>query len=86
MELLVRARGGVDLRSWHLTDNDTRDGDAEGTLVFPESEVLSRCAVRHSDPDRGYGDAWQCRGVSADDLDARDGTLVLYVGNGTLDT
>ena len=86
VELLVRARGGVDLQGWRLTDNDTRDGDAEGTLIFPESEAFADVPCGTVILIVATETPGNAAAFPRDDLDARDGTLVLYVGNGTLDT
>lgn len=86
VELLVRARGGADLRGWRLTDNDTRDGDAEGTLIFPESEAFADVPCGTVILIVATETPGNAAAFPRDDLDAREGTLVLYVGNGTLDT
>lgn len=41
IELLISRRGGLDLRGWHLTDNDTITSTDEGTFTFPNDPTLA---------------------------------------------
>lgn len=89
VELLVRRPASVDLRGWRLTDNDTKTGNAEGSLIFPQLEALA-AVPRHTviliivtdDPVNAAN-------FPQDDLDWSDGRMLFYVGsqpgNGTLD-
>ncbi len=89
VELLVRRPATVDLRGWRLTDNDTRTGSDEGSLIFPQLEALA-AVPRHTviliivteDPVNAAN-------FPVDDLDWSDGRMLFYVGsqsgNGTLD-
>jgi len=84
VELRV-ARGSVDLRGWRVTDNDTLAGRDEGSLILPALPELAR--VRWGTrvrlvASRGAMDGTR---LPADDLNAADGLLVLYAGNGALD-
>ncbi len=85
IELLVQRPETVDLRGWCLTDNDTKTGAEEGSLMFPNLDafaavprgtVILIIATEHLE-NAAY--------FPADDLDHADGRMVLYVGNGTLD-
>jgi len=84
IELRV-VRGPVDLRGWRLTDNDTKTGTDEGSIIFPdlpafaavpEGTLILIIVTETSSNDQYFG---------RDDLDPRDGRMVLYVGNGNLD-
>ncbi len=84
IELLVQ-RDGVDLRGWRLTDNDTKTGTAEGSLIFPHIDALASVPrntvililATASDRNTHY--------FAADDLNPRGKRLLFYVDNGTLD-
>lgn len=84
-ELMVMRRGGVDMRGWRITDNDTKTATDEGSLIFTD-----RQAFRHIP--RGttirilaiQTDANDIR-FPRDDLGTWDRSMVLYVGNGHLD-
>lgn len=84
IELLV-LRGPVDLRGWRLTDNDTKTGTDEGSIIFPDrpefaavprGTVILIIATENPNHTTYF---------SQDDMDARDRRMVLYVGNGNLD-
>jgi hypothetical protein len=85
VELRVRRGEGADLRGWRVTDNDAKTATDEGSLIFAASPAFARVprgttiriiATRSAANDALYG---------RDDLDAWDGAMVLYVGNGNLD-
>lgn len=85
VELLVM-RGPVDLRGWRLTDNDTLTGTDEGSIIFPDRPELAAVPrgtviliIATESPNNAMY-------FPQDDLDARDDRMVLYVGNGNLDT
>jgi hypothetical protein len=82
-ELHVTRPGGVDLRGWRVTDNDTKTATDEGSLIFtghpafarvPQGTTM-RVIVPQTDAD-----------LPEDDLGAWDRQMVLYAGNGNLDT
>jgi len=84
IELLVQ-HDSVDLRGWRLTDNDTKTGTAEGSIILPHSDALA-AVPRHtvililateSESNAHY--------FPADDANPRNRKLLFYVGNGTLD-
>jgi hypothetical protein len=84
-ELEVKRAGGVDLRGWRVTDNDTKVATDEGSLIFAGQAALARVpqgtrvrviATRTSANDVRF---------ARDDLDAWDRRMVLYVANGNLD-
>jgi hypothetical protein len=88
-ELRVTRPGGVDLRGWRVTDNDTKMATDEGSLIFGDAPALAsvprgttvRVIVRRASDESRAGD----RSLPPDDLDAWDRRMVLYVGNGNLD-
>lgn len=90
IELLVMAAGGVDLRGWRLTNNNSKraldplDSD-DGSLLFPARAELS--AVPQGTTILIVADrtASNTANFPSDDLDATDGNLLFYVGNGLLD-
>jgi hypothetical protein len=82
-ELRVTRPGGIDLRGWRVTDNDTKTATDEGSLVFGDSPAFASVP-------RGTTVRVIVRQVSdellpPDDLDAWDRQMVVYVGNGNLD-
>ncbi len=85
IELWVRRPGGVDLRGWRLTDNDTKAGRDEGSLIFPDLDVLAD--VPHNTVILILATETPANAVAfaEDDLDPSDGRLRFYVGNGALD-
>ena len=82
-ELEVMRPGGVDLRGWRVTDNDTKTATDEGSLIFTEHPAFARVpqgtiihiVVTWTDDVN----------IPRDDLNALDREMVLYVGNGNLD-
>ncbi len=42
VELRVQRAGGVDLRGWRLTDNDSKTATDEGSFIFAQNPVLAR--------------------------------------------
>ncbi|MGC9468130.1 MAG: CotH kinase family protein, partial [Anaerolineae bacterium] len=85
IELLVRGPKTVDLRGWRLTDNNSKDAEDEGSLIFPDLAALEAVprgtvililATRDLENDAFF---------PVDDLDHRDKRMILYVGNGNLD-
>jgi hypothetical protein len=84
-ELRVTRRGGLDLRGWRITDNDTRDARDEGSLVLANDTRLEHVpfgtririiATKTARNDRRY---------PADDVNAWDQPRVLYIGNDLID-
>jgi len=82
LELLVRRPGGVDLRGWRVTDNDTKTATDEGSLVFTDDPAFAHVprgtVIRIIVPRAGEERA-------EDDLGTWDREMVLYAGNGNLD-
>jgi hypothetical protein len=83
-ELRVRQPGGVDLRGWRVTDNDTKTATDEGSLIFADTPAFARVprgtTIRIVVGQTGDGQLPQ------DDLNAWDRRMTLYVGNPNLDT
>jgi hypothetical protein len=82
-ELRVTRPGGVDLRGWRVTDNDTKTATDEGSLIFGDVPSFAnvpcgttiRVVVRRSSDEA----------LPLDDVYAWDRRMVLYVGNRNLD-
>ncbi len=85
LELLVRAPGGQDLRGWRITDNATRADTTEGSLILPASDTLASVPCGTVILIVATESPLNAASFPTDDLDARDGVMVLYVGNGALD-
>ncbi len=91
IELLVTKDEGVDLRNWRLTNNSTktkRDSNDlnEGSIIFKNIEQLKNLPkgthiliILTKHPSNDYY-------FSSDDLDYSDSTLILYTGNGNIDS
>ncbi|MBN2002274.1 MAG: CotH kinase family protein [Anaerolineae bacterium] len=86
VELLVGCPGPADLRGWRLTDNETKTGEEEGSLIFPQIEALAAVPGGTVVLILATENVSNTANFPTDDLDARDGRLLFYVGNGTLDT
>ena len=83
-DLQVNREGGMDLGGWRVSDNDSFSADDEGSLTFLEDplledlprgtmvRVIATQTVLNSQ--RFPEDGWQ------------DGVLLLYVGNGRIDS
>ena len=78
----VRRPGGLDLRGWRLTDNDSLLAQDEGSLIFGDLSQLARVPagteVRVVLQERRAS-------LPLDDLQAAEGRLTLYVGNEAID-
>jgi hypothetical protein len=80
-ELRVTRPGGVDLRGWRVTDNDTKTATDEGSLIFADSPTLARV---------GRGTSVRIIVTQAgtnppeDDLSTWDRQMVLHTGNANL--
>ncbi len=83
-DIQTRKDGGLDLRGWRLTDNDTMAADDEGSLIFgddpllaeiPKGSIVRVIATKSRQNAQQFPeDGWQ------------DGVLLFYVGNGVIDT
>jgi hypothetical protein len=84
-EIQVKRRGGIDLRGWRITDNDTKTSTDEGSLIFNHNSAFAHIpygtTIRIIATHNAINDAH----FPQDDLSAWDRTLTLYVGNGNLD-
>jgi len=85
VELLVRGPEPVDLRGWRITDNNTKTGDTEGSLILPPVDGLSVVPCGTVVLLVASESAENAAAFPTDDLDARDGRLILFAGNGALD-
>lgn len=85
VELRVNRRGGVDLRGWRLTDNDTKTATDEGSLIFAAVPALAHVPRYTTVCVVVTGATANDARFAKDDLNAWDRRLVLYVGNGALD-
>jgi hypothetical protein len=82
-ELRVTRPGGVDLRGWRVTDNDTKAATDEGSLIF--GDVPAFASVPRGTIIRVVVGKVRDGLLPRDDLDAWDRQMVVYVGNGNLD-
>jgi hypothetical protein len=82
-ELRVTRPGGVDLRGWRVTDNDTKTATDEGSLIFTDNPAFARVPqgtrILIVPPQRRRAP------LPDDDLSAWDRQMVIYVGNDNLD-
>ncbi len=85
IELLVQRPATVDLRGWRLTDNATKTGTEEGSLVLPNLGAFANVPRGTVILIVATENVENAAYFPTDDLDHRDGRMVLYVGNGTLD-
>jgi uncharacterized repeat protein (TIGR02543 family) len=85
LELLVTRPRTVDLRGWRITDNNTKLGTSEGSIILPWMDAFAAVprgtAILIIATENNANEAQFHR----DDLDASDGQMVFYVGNGHLD-
>ncbi|MBN1317407.1 MAG: CotH kinase family protein [Anaerolineales bacterium] len=83
IELRVNRPGGVDLRGWRLTDNDTKAAGGEGSLIFTQhaslADVPNGTTVFVVIPQAGLVLD------KADDLSVWDGRMILHAGNDQLE-
>ena len=88
----MKRPGGIDLRGWRVTDNDTKTATDEGSLVFSDSPVFARVpwgtAIRIvlGQPSSASSSGARHTGVSQDDVSALDSEMILHAGHGYLDT
>jgi hypothetical protein len=75
----------VDLRGWRLTDNDSLQASDEGSLFLPDHPALARVPAASTLLLVTERQAANRGRFAEDDLDGRDGRLVLVAGNGLLD-
>jgi hypothetical protein len=85
-ELLVMRSGGVDLRGWRVTDNDTKTTTDEGSLIFTDNPAFAhvsqgtRIRIIIAPPFPASSLARE-----KDDLNTWDQQMVLYAGSRNLD-
>ena len=85
LELLITRPGAVDLRGWRITDNASKAGTDEGSIILPQLDALTTVPrgtviliiVTESNVNETF--------FSRDDLNSDDGQMVFYVGNDNLD-
>ncbi len=82
-ELQVLHPGGVDLRGWRVTDNDTRSATDEGSLIFADRPAFAR-VPRGTTIRVNLVQDYNVP-LPPDDLNTWDRQMVLYVANGNLD-
>lgn len=75
----------VDLRGWRLTDNDSLLASDEGSLILPNHPALGNVPAGSTLLLVAEAQRANRRRFADDDLDGRDGRLVLVAGNGLLD-
>ncbi|MBN1248261.1 MAG: CotH kinase family protein [Anaerolineae bacterium] len=84
-EMRVNRRGGLDLRGWRITDNDTKTAIDEGSLILSDAAALASIPfatrIRVIASWSGANDVRH----PEDDLGTWDRLIVLYVGNEHID-
>ncbi|MCJ7551871.1 MAG: CotH kinase family protein [Anaerolineae bacterium] len=85
-ELLVARPGGVDLRGWRLTDNDTKSATDEGSLIFSHSPALARVPAGTALRIIATETPSNAQRWPQDDVASWDRQMVLYAGNDDLDS
>jgi hypothetical protein len=85
-ELLVIRPRVVDLRGWRVTDNDAKTAINEGSLIFAPASDLAAVPRGTAILVIATQNAQNAAQFPLDDLDPGDGQMVLYAGNGHLDT
>jgi hypothetical protein len=84
-ELLVTRPGGVDLRGWRITDNDTKTATDEGSLIFTDHPAFARVPRDTAILVNLSSSLLGRTGKRAqDDLSAWDRRMVLYTNNPNL--
>jgi hypothetical protein len=83
-ELYVARSGGVDLRGWRVTDNDTKTATDEGSLIFADNPAFS--CVPHDTTIIVVVNQTSDAYTPQDDLNVWDQQMTLYVGNSNLGT
>jgi hypothetical protein len=84
-ELSVTRPRTIDLRGWRITDNNSKIGTSEGSIILPALDALAAVprgtAILIVATENNANEAQFRR----DDLDSSDGQMVFYIGNGHLD-
>ncbi|MDF1514730.1 MAG: CotH kinase family protein, partial [Anaerolineae bacterium] len=85
IELRVEKRGGVDLRGWRVTVNNTKDSVGEGSIYLPDIDALASIPrgtvlLLLTTVDEAVSEQFP-----VDDLNAIDRQMIFYAGNGNLD-
>ncbi|MFN2135717.1 MAG: CotH kinase family protein [Candidatus Promineifilaceae bacterium] len=83
-ELLVRKPGGVDLRGWRVTDNDTPMAQDEGSLVFRDDPLLAH--LEEGVTVRVVATINEANDLAFPEDRRAGGVLTLYAGNGRIDS
>ena len=73
------------MRGWRLTDNDTKTGTSEGSIIFPDDEVWAAVPCGTVILIIATETPLNADTFPTDDLNPRTGVMRLYVGNGNLD-
>ncbi|MCP4542185.1 MAG: hypothetical protein GY832_34110 [Chloroflexi bacterium] len=86
LELQVMRPGGVDLRGWRITDNDTKTATDEGSLLFTDSPTLAHIPQNTTILiilESSFAE--EIEENSQDDSSIWDRQMTLHIGNGNLD-
>jgi len=84
-EILV-TRDKLDMRGWRITDNDTKTATDEGSLIFPRTPAFAALSSGTVILVIATENESNAANFPRDELDTSKGRIILYVGNGTLDT
>ena len=74
------------MRGWRITDNDTKTATDEGSLILPRTPAFAAVPRGTVILVIATENESNAANFPRDDLDVSDGRMILYVGNGTLDT
>jgi hypothetical protein len=83
-DLKVLRDGGVDLRGWRITDNDSIQATDEGSLIFMDDPLLANLSPGTIVRVVASESVRNSKQFPADGR--QDGVLLIYVGNGRIDT
>jgi len=85
-ELLVTRPGGIDLRGWRLTDNDTKSAIDEGSLILTDSPAFANVRAGTTLRIIATETPTNAQHWPEDDTDSWDLQMVLFAGNDNLNS
>lgn len=84
LELLV-VKNNLDIRGWRVTDNNTKTGTNEGSLIFPNTSNFASLPMGTYILIVAEQNATNDANFIPEDTDPSDKKMILYVGGSTLD-